>query len=269
MSLVDITQLKNSLLAKLKEINIDVPPNLSDEDFFVSLFDFIFKIIPVKRREVIKSQTLLQNPKYQQYEQLILDLEQKIANGKNINPHQSKQIKNFRKEREYESGMTSIKNDYLLTDWKVWHLHFGELKSNKCFSERDGDILFVYIDDTKSKMYFLDIFDHDDFQKKEIIEIIHAEYPDLIVDHKINGCEGLDRDVTDGDREILREHSINTPIELNDRTVYMGPGGGFSAAGSNINSIRLYDRLSEFDSSQLKDVETQLLSLIGELDFLK
>lgn len=197
----------------------------SREELCHKYFNLMKRLIFPQEREVIKSDefTYPQKPKYKKGVKLI---ENKIKCGKNIIPHLSSKIENF----DYDDAM--------LNDWGVYHLHLGSKTiSSGYFMERTGPLLFVYF--TERKAYFIDIMEHGDWAKKEIIEIIHKNWPEIIKSHKLKGIEGMKYKPTEKNRKEFRNAGLSTFVELDDGTVYAPIGGGYSTTGLSIDVVRL------------------------------
>lgn len=75
--------------------------------------------------------------------------------------------------------------DKLFNDWNILHFHLGpKMEEKREFIDRSRFVLMVY--PTDNALYFLDIYPHDQkidpdpWYKKELVEIIHSEWPDII-----------------------------------------------------------------------------------------
>ena len=86
-------------------------------------------------------------------------------------------------------------HDSMLDHWGIYHFHLGtELEESGNFIRRTGDILLCRIDDKYA--YFITILPHGrnvpaPWYRKELIEIIHKNWPESIRHALATGVTGL------------------------------------------------------------------------------
>lgn len=139
----------------------------------------------------------------------------KIENGHNLIPHHSRLIKDL-----------DTKDD-LLNDWGIYHLHLGENMESDGFVNRNNDLLYLFIDDLNA--YLIQTMDHRSFSKRELVKIIHNNWPEVIKKYKMNGIKGVQPLPTDNEVHQLRKGGLNSFVEV-DGTVYAPIGGGITSA---------------------------------------
>ena len=170
----------------------------------------------------------------------IAKLETAIRNGESLTPYMSKKI-------------TDISyRDSLLDHWGIYHLHLGtELEEGENFVRRTDDVLLCRVD--HSRAYFIKIAPHvpAPWYEKELIEIIHKNWPESIRHALATGVTGLSPTLNDQEvAELRRKSNLVLFLEMSDGTVYMPPGVGntlgiVATDGSSVNDTRFADCLHE------------------------
>ena len=173
----------------------------------------------------------------------------KIENGEDLSGHLSK------------SSTDAEKMDGLLADWGIHHLHISDDKKNPgdAFYRRTGPVLFVLF--REDDAYLIDIFPHgsknpEAWTRIELLTLVKNTWPELIEPFRLQGFQGVTRQISDLDRKDLREGGVMVPIEI-DGAVYMSPGGGVTTAGTSLEVGLAADRLM----MQLRDAENELKNM--------
>ena len=171
----------------------------------------------------------------------IARLESAIQNGEPLAPYMSKTIADIDAQ------------DSLLDNWGIYHFHLGtDLEDNGKFVRRTRDILLCRIDDTC--VYFIKVLPHGHdasapWYKKELIEIIHKNWPESIRHALADGVTGLSPRLNDQQvAELRRKSNLVLLLVVADGTVYMPPGVGktlglVATDGSNVNDTRFADEV--------------------------
>ena len=171
----------------------------------------------------------------------IAKLESAIRYGEHLAPYMSKTIADIDAQ------------DSLLDHWGIYHFHLGnDLEDNGKFVRRTRDILLCRIDDTS--LYFIKVLPHGHdasapWYKKELIEIIHKNWPESIRHALATGVTGLSPRLNDQQvAELRRKAVLMLLLEMADGTVYMPPGVGktlglVATDGSNVNDTRFADEV--------------------------
>ena len=78
-------------------------------------------------------------------------------------------------------------------------------------------MLFVWFGERHA--YFLKVMSHGDWAKKELVEIIHKNWPDLIKQFKLTGVH-VEENMSEEDIKKLREAGAITLFKSDDGAVY-------------------------------------------------
>lgn len=157
------------------------------------------------------------------YKKRVLKLKKRIETGEDITPYLSK-------------GANRIRNlDHLLYDWNIHHLHLGEHREGKSFSERTEELLFIYT--TDKAIYFLSVLDHNSFENKELLSIIHNNWPHLIERFLFKGAIEVNQKFSADEISKLRKGGVLALIELDNGKVYMPPGMGVVTTAESAKAV--------------------------------
>jgi hypothetical protein len=198
---------------------------------------FHHKRVPVKPRAVFASQQIkdqLANPTLpwiQSYTEII----QKIGGGEDINPYLSK------------NSIDIKRRDPLLNDWGIHHIHLNTKHSSadRQFSDRADYLLLAYF--RAGSAYLINVYRHKEtniWSKQELLRIIKQNWPVLLEDFHLKTCIGLETTISDEEYGELREVGMNSGIQIGDE-VFIGPGGGITAAGTSVKIQRSVDDFLE------------------------
>lgn len=164
-----------------------------------------------------------------------------VEGGGDLNKHLSKAIE---KEGNY---------DGLLSDWGIKHFHLGMGldKKDPNFSGRTGPLVFAWLDDVN--FYAINVYNHGDWEKAEILEALHAEWPHVLSRFQVVGLSPSG--ISDGGRRTARKKKVNVFFQSKDGTRYMPPGGGVMASGDQPQNVIRYDRVRDALSVLERDVK--------------
>jgi len=208
-----------------------------------SLYDLSYKYFNIQKRKVLASprtvheSTTLSCPK--EHQSGYTALKNKLINGEDVTPHLSKMILN----NNYE--------DFLLNDWGIHHFHLGK-NINDGFVERTGPLLFALVKD--SDVYCIDIKAHGAWSKQDLIRTLHTEWPKSIASFRINGILGLSYQPSNDDIAKLRKAGVQSMVQIEDGVVYGPIGGGYSTAGTSIQSRMQANRYCRL----IRDIERRV-----------
>lgn len=155
-------------------------------------------------------------------------LKDKLVNGHDVCTHLSKSLL----QDDYE--------DSLLNDWGIHHFHLGINPKKSGFIERTGSLLFAHV--TIDSVYCLGIYLHGSWTQQDLISVIHDNWPDIISTRKLNGILGSSNALTDKDIALLREKGVQTMVQISPEIVYAPLGGGYSSAGTSLESTMRADK---------------------------
>jgi len=187
---------------------------------------------------------------------------EKIREGSDLSPHLSTKLK----RADY--------NDMLLNDWDIHHLHLGEIIESDGFVNRTGLVLFIRF--TAICAYLIVIARHGTWSNRDMIQILHDNWPDSLEDHTIKGIVGIEKNPTSEEIDALRKANINSVVEI-DGKFYFSIGGGYMSSGDSMIVVHQVDRImirihdfeehvshnSQFYKKQVRKIYS------GKLDFLK
>jgi hypothetical protein len=127
-------------------------------------------------------------------------------------------------------GKRKLKNDLMLNDWGIQHLHLDPVNRAAGTSE----ILFALV--RSDAAYFIDVRHHGAWTDGDLVEIIHSNWPATIEAFRSNALR-LMHPLTDEQRRNLRNKHGNSAIQMQDGTVYQAIGGGLVGSGANIRAV--------------------------------
>lgn len=154
-------------------------------------------------------------------------LQQLIIEGNDLYPYLSKFVEH------------PDLQDAMLDHWGILHFHLGESIDPKTgFIKRTGPLLFAYL--KTGQLFGIGIFKHGDWTNKEIIEIMHRNWPEEIRQFRLNG-NIIAANMSDSEISAMRNKKVNSFITLSDGATYGALGGGVVSSGDNINTIRKID----------------------------
>ena len=208
----------------------DVSPVQSDDHAAVMLY---FKI---KRYDIKAMPRSIKRPvDFRCPPELLVGLqglEHAILTGADLQPYMSRQTQ----KTEFQDG--------LLDHWNIHHFHLGNNFEEDRFVERTNDLLFCLIED--SCAYFIKITSHDSspWVKKELITIIHQNWPAALDKFRIIGISRLEVELQDDDLEKLRKRRLVTPLDMGDGTIYIEPGIGRTLGGLHVQDLMMADKVN-------------------------
>ena len=112
-------------------------------------------------KDVYYSKEILQNTNYQKFEKVVLE----IANAFESNQFDSIswRLSKYHQNKTFQDDMLNILD--------IDHFHLGEKANN---NGRAGELLFIYY--YQENLYLVDIFNHESFFNKRILEIIYENW---------------------------------------------------------------------------------------------
>jgi len=220
--------------------------NEKDDELFIAHFNWM------RRRITSEPRTVHVPANFQAPAQFACEvsaIQKDIEAGTDVTPRLSKRI------------MDWAYTDAMLSDWGVFHFHLGSSVGTDGFTTRTGSLLFARVDDTNA--YFLGVFDHRSWTNEDLVEIVHANWPETIQRYKVDGVQ-LPGQPTSDERKQLRAARINASVQLKDGTVYQPIGGGMASDSTPIEiSLELINARRSCRKGQ-KMAEAELLKQIGQ-----
>jgi hypothetical protein len=146
----------------------------------------------------------------------------------------------------------------MLNDYGIQHFHLGTVSDPKHPNLIKGtkELLFAVVKD--NDFYALGIFDHKAWSKQALLEIIKANWPQLIKPYELAGNTlkpiGLSRNYTDDEVATLRKHGINTLTQGADGSIRAGLGGGLTTDGGSLSVTRELIKIEKYLTRLEQDV---------------
>lgn len=137
--------------------------------------------------------------------------------GEDLEPHLSERV------------VRPLTKDWLLSDWGIHHLHLRQ--------ERGDELLFAWLE--PAAWHFIDVRDHSALDDPDLLEIVLANWPELLQPHRSIFPGRGDR-LTAAQIREARRAGLQPLFPLSDGHVYLPRGGGLTTAGGS--SARAVDR---------------------------
>lgn len=224
----------------LRLIGIDPPPDKDAKELNILLYKNLHRQIHIKPRQVTVSKEFSCPP---QHQNVVDEIKRKAQRGNDLGPYLSRNMKN----PNY--------NDLMLNDWGVYHLHLGDTVESDGFVTGTGPLLFVRV--TDDKIYFIDVMNHGDWNKEQIVKIVHDNWPDTIETYALKGVLPGDP-ISDTERKKLREAGINTFVGLSEEAVFAPIGGGSVMSGEPFAAMRRATETIRFIRQLEKELREKL-----------
>lgn len=242
---------KRQMISELVAANVSIDTSLPIMEIAIAYQNFQFQTISCLPRKVEKSDVFACPGDLQAG---LSALEQKIQIGADLNPHLSKQ-----------AGKPKNDDD-LLSDWGVYHFHLGTKKTANGLIERTGPVLFAFL--TNTHAYMIQVLAHGAWAEKDVLEIIHRNWPQAISNYKAEGALDVAADYGTSEIAKLRKVHSNTFLKMLDGTIYSPPGGGVVTSGKSVTvmrramkSIKDLKNWDKLISSQRPDIVNDLVEL--------
>jgi hypothetical protein len=209
------TDFKNILKTEMESCGYTVDANTNFMDLCIAYGTLRARRVQTQVRNVHTPKNFFVPPELQVGFNL---LQSKFKQGVNVNPHLSRSIK-------YSDSL----EDLLFFDWGITHFHLGTSIEADGFIARTKPLLFAIV--TLTDVYFIKIANHGNWSDKELLEIVDANWPELIERYRIDG-EPV-RTFSSEEIGELRKAHVNTMIKLSSDRSYISPGGGLTSAGTS------------------------------------
>ena len=201
----------------------------SKDDAVMDFFRLRTRLIEMRPRTIHKAKDLRCPVGYEKKLQF---LEESIVSGKNLLPFMTKSITDLTRE------------DMLLYDWGIYHLHISDQKEDKSvFMERSDYLLLVYVDD--ADIYFLDIVSHASptaklWADKRYLDIMKENWPELLDRFVLKECFPME---TFDEQETyrLRKNGALVLSQWGENGAIFSPGGGYASDNSPIRAVQSRD----------------------------
>lgn len=241
------------LKSRLQEMKCSINKTHIPGQVSLGYFNLLKRRILPRPRQIMISKEFSCPPEHQKG---LEKLKEKIKRGEDLSPHLSKKI------------VELDKNDLLLNDWGIYHLHLGTDMEAKGFVKRTGPALFARF--TEEVVFLINVMKHgkgapsNPWTNQQLIDTLHKNWPESIRDFRVNGV-WLPKNHSDDDIEYFRQRGIQTFIQIED-VVYSPMGGGYSISGMSTDA----QNSSNIHTRTIKDLEQYIrdnyIQLIGVLE---
>jgi hypothetical protein len=235
----------NYLKEELHKIGHTVGLNQTPEEISLKYFNFLWRSIPAKPRNVLISKEFSCPLEHQAGLDI---LTKRIEAGENLLTYLSVRVL-----------LEPNDNDGLLNDWEIYHLHLGTSphKKHSNLVERTGSLLFARFDHECA--YFINIFGHDNWTNEELVQILHNNWSDSIQQFRIPGIVELEEPVQN--RDAFRKSGVLAPVQLANGVVYMAIGGGYTSSGMGVRVVMAADN----HTMKVRQIEDYVRDNLGSL----
>jgi len=195
---------------------------LSLSDLAIQYVSWRSRLIPARPRRCHRSAELAASPKAIEHQAALDAIVAKIGAGEDLTPHLSKGV------------AKPVKDDPMMADWRIHHLHLSTAVGDLGFVKRSGDLLFAAIDPDDA--YLIGIYPHGAWAQREIAEILIRNWAGAGRFTAIPGMTLNGPNITDEERQQTRTGGVLTLIEV-DGKVYMPPASQRHALRSTPHSV--------------------------------
>jgi hypothetical protein len=132
-------------------------------------------------------------------------------------------------------------DDLLLNDWGIHHLHLGTEVESDGFVRRTRNVAFVMFTDVAAHVIAVLPHGPDNptvWTRKQLLNTVHAEWPELLAPYKLSDVIAVDRDFTDEEHLSFRKAGLTVLVRATDGTVYAPPGDGYASAGNSVRAMQ-------------------------------
>jgi hypothetical protein len=221
--------LVEKLEAAIRDYMLDAMPSsvrsglepLSLSDLTIQYVSWRARLIPARPRHCHRSAEFAASSKASEHKAEVDAIAAMIDAGEDLTPHLSKGIDK------------PLKDDPMMADWRIHHLHLSTTIVDGRFVKRSGDLLFAAFDPDDA--YLIGIYPHGAWTRQEIAEILIRNWQGA---DRFVGMSGLNLagpNLTDEERQKARTGGVLTFIEV-DNKVYMP--AGITTAGTSIDATR-------------------------------
>lgn len=223
---------QRKILNDIKKEGIEISDEIRTESLIIKYFTYL------RKKGIRQSYNVYKSKKFRCPVEFIAGLDQIIntfKEGGDISPYLSKQV-----ER--------LKDDFMFNDWGVLHLHLGEkMEKNNKYIGRTGLLLFLYF--KENNVYLINIYEHGDWTKKDILQTMYNNWPKLIEPFILKEVTGLSGTLSEANHQKIQKSGGFTLIEIKDENgnniVIMPPGMGIASSGDAIIDIQNHDNSVE------------------------
>lgn len=232
-----VTSLAEALVRDAKNEGINLDPRKPTHDVIIDYLNINRRLLPAVKWQVEVSKEFDCPERYQESFNTIKSI---LESGGDITPYMGRYIT----ENDF--------NDLILNDWGIYHFHLGNEFLPNGLIKGTFELLYAYVDKQKQVVCCLQIFDHKSWAKKEALEILYNNWPELIKNFVAPTGMQLTEKISDEKRKLLRDKCVNTAIELDNGVLLWAPGLGYTSSGLSTRVLMSADKI--FNSLQLWNI---------------
>lgn len=219
--------------------------------FLAAYVEFQGRRLSRRVRNVDFSQALRSSPQWVPHEAQLIEFKSLSESGGDLTPFQSKNVGRF------------TYNDLLLNDWGIQHFHLGTHVPGATFANRTGELLYAIVEPDRIRC--LAIGDHGSFADIELVEVVDREWPEYLDRWEVNDAVGLSYVPIPDDVKVLRAAHVQSAVQLTSGRILSGPGGGYTLAGTSLQSMLAAHRACRILANAERFVQAQEQALRAEI----
>ncbi|ACB85093.1 hypothetical protein [Natranaerobius thermophilus] len=224
----------------MKEVGLEFSTEEHEKDkLIIKYLNYLRKIEIQEAKYIYKSKEFYCPPEHEKGLEKLIDT---IEKERDISPYLSTRAK-------------QLKDDGMFNDWGVLHLHLGNNLDNRGYIERTGPILFAYYNNQEKAAYLINIYEHGNWAKKDVLQIMYDNWPWVLDPFKLNGVSAVTPDFEEDEHLKLRKSGGNILINLQDEKGNLlpiaPPGWGITTAGTSVADVMIYQKLVQ----EIQDLE--------------
>lgn len=241
---------QDELIKNMQVEGLELDPSAGKDTLIIRFFSYL------RKKGLRKPYTIIKSNEFscpEEHKIGLEKLEKVLEAGEDLSPYLSKSV-------------DKLKHDLMFNDWGILHFHLGEeMQKNGKYIERTGPLLFVYF--KESNAYFLNVFEHGDWTRKDALQIIQDNWPELIEPYRLRFA-GLEFEYSEEQHADLRNSGISAMLTLKDaegnKFPIMPPGMGLVTSKDSLNDVRYYqDQVNLI--YKLEDIVKEQLPLVEEV----
>jgi hypothetical protein len=198
----------------LRAKGLEVPDDTTIVDALIMYVNSRFREIPARPREALWSPELRTRPLARPILDGVRRIEAASEKGEQLRPYQSTLLAN------------PLYADALYNEWRIQHFHLDLPDGRPArpgFVRRTRDLLFGIV--TENQLLLIDVRDHKSFADKELLEIVHRNWREVLAPWRLDDWSVDPEDVNE-DHAATRRSRFTVLTSLSDGTVYAPLGGG-------------------------------------------
>lgn len=237
--------IKLSIKKELEKYDSNIDTKMHVKLLLFHYINWRKRFIKEKKRNVVFSNEIKQNPLYPKYKKAIENIKYKSQLGKELVTHLSKQIA----FNAYTQNSTSKDNDKdnFLNAFGIHHFHLGEKYKKKDkvkdinFIGRTGALLFVLV--KEDTLYLIDILPYHNFGNLNLFKIIKRNWEYLIERYEFKDILQIrNSNRNDKETQSLLQSGINPTIQIDDKIYSFS---SITTSGHDMNVSRNIDLMVE------------------------